>query len=70
MSKVFSSKNTKRKINILESLKETILLYILTTYGGRSFVVGAPTLWNMLPIDLRSFTTTDTFKKTTENLAF
>ena len=42
----------------------------LTTYGGRSFVVGAPTLWNMLPIDLRSCTTTDTFNKKTENLAF
>ena len=34
----------------------------LKTYGGRSFTVAAPTIWNSLPLELRSCVYVSTFK--------
>ena len=41
------------------------------TYGDRAFAVGAPRLWNALPIQMRQpGTTLDTFKRSLKTLLF
>ena len=39
-------------------------------FGERSFSVGAPKLWNMLPLDLRAESETDEFKKKLKTFLF
>ncbi len=39
-------------------------------YGGRSFAVAAPTVWNNLPADIRASTTLSHFKKTLKTHLF
>ena len=39
-------------------------------YGDRAFYAAAPKLWNTLPLELRSCTSIDTFKKSLKTYLF
>ena len=40
------------------------------SYGDRSFIASAPTLWNSLPITIRNISSLDTFKKSLKTYLF
>ena len=42
----------------------------LSSYGDRAFYAAAPKLWNTLPLELRSCTSIDTFKKSLKTYLF
>ena len=42
----------------------------LYSYGDRAFYAAAPKLWNTLPLELRSCTSIDTFKKSLKTYLF
>ena len=59
--------NTKTNMRYLLSSSEGVLLKHLSgkmkkSFGDRSFTVAAPTLWNALPVSLRSIKCISTFK--------
>ena len=43
---------------------------MLTTLGARSFHAAAPQLWNSLPLNIRSLTSIDIFKKSLKTYLF
>ena len=46
-----------------QNLLRNPCLYNLKHYGGRSFAVAAPRLWNALPMALKSSNSVDIFKR-------
>ena len=38
-------------------------VFNLKTYGGRSFSIAAPTLWNILPTTIKNSASLDSFKR-------
>jgi hypothetical protein len=42
----------------------------LKTYGGRSFAIAAPTLWNNLPSSIKDSGTVSSFKKLLKTFLF
>ena len=42
----------------------------LKTYGGRSFTIAAPSVWNTLPFELRSCNSLSSFESKLKDLAF
>ena len=54
-------------INLVDFLDPPINFYFtskfnLKTYGGRSFTITAPSVWNALPFELRSCNSLSSFK--------
>ena len=45
-------------------------IYLNSNYGRRSFSYAAPRYWNALPIEIRSASTLDSFKRSTKHLLF
>ena len=48
----------------------TVKSFKLKTYGGRSFVHVAPTIWNCFPDELRTVSCLTTFKKGLKTILF
>ena len=42
----------------------------LKTYGGRSFTIAAPSVWNALPFELRSCNSLSSFKSKLKTCLF
>ena len=45
-------------------------VFNLKTYGGRSFSIAAPTLWNILPTTIKNSSSLDSFKRRLKTLLF
>ena len=58
--------------NLRSADKQNLVLPKVRTsmYGDRAFAAAAPTLWNNLPLDLKSASTVETFKSKLKTLLF
>ena len=55
--------NKLRNVRELALAAMTALLHVCETYGERAFAVAAPRLWNSIPLELRSSSLIDIFKR-------
>ena len=64
-SKVEPGAKKRNRHGILELQEQAVEdpYYNLKNYGGRSFAVAAPRLWNALPMVVKSWNSVNTFKR-------